>query len=147
MPEGSGGASKEQQEQSETVAVVAPSDSHETPLKLLHCGTFERAAAGKVNHLKFKGTAIIKEVRVVRNREKPHRNSQTSFQGASYPTAFEYEMFALDLSRPSCRFEPITDRIKYSERADTTIPHSIASSLSSSTPSSSPSPSPITHQL
>jgi len=98
----------------------AMSGSSKEPFRLLFADTFTKTS-DRVDEIMFTTTVIVKEIRVIRNRETPH--PKLAFVGATKPPSFSYQVFGLDaLDRFTSRFDPLTDKIRFTEQAS---PHSM----------------------
>lgn len=90
------------------------------PFRLLFADTFTKTP-DRVDEIMFTTTVVVKEIRVIRNRETPH--SKLAFVGATKPSNFCFQIFGLDaLDRFTSRFDPLTDKVRFTEQ---TSPHTL----------------------
>ena len=82
------------------------------PLCVLFCNTFNRGR--DVHEVMFSSSVVVKQIRVIRQNERPHPNN-LRFTGQSWPRQFEFQVFGLDLARPSSRYKKLTPKIWYQE--------------------------------
>lgn len=95
-------------------------DSKE-PFRLLFADTFTPTPDDRVDEIMFTATVIVKEIRVIRNRETPH--SKLGFVGGTKPSNFTFQVFGLDaLDRFTSRFEPLTPKVRFTEQSSGSMP-------------------------